>query len=134
MVNNILKVEQVGKILLRFGIVVYMWSIVLLSYQWDKDKIWMALIMLALVIIPALLLLHFKSPKTGVIGGIGAALFFLTSTIIILTSDMQADAPGKLIYLHVVKDILLMTASIVLTGESLKEMVRDKITQPFPKA
>lgn len=133
MVNNILKVEQVGKFLLRLGIVAYIWSIVILSFQWDKDRVWMAFIMIALVIIPCLLLLHFKSPKIGAIGGVGAAIFFLTSTIVILTSDIQLNAPGKLIYLHVIKDILLFLASIVLTGESLKELVREKITQPFPK-
>lgn len=134
MVDNILKVEQIGKNLLRLAIAGYIWSIVILSFQWDKDKIWMALVLIVLVIIPVFLLLHFKSPKMGIAGGIGTALFFLISALVILTTDVQADAPGKLIYLHIVRDVLLLLASIVLTGESLKELVRDKITQPFPKA
>lgn len=134
MVNNILKVEQIGKVILRLGIVIYIWSIAILSFQWDKDKLWMAAVLVVLVLIPVLLLLHFKSPKIGVVGGISAGIFFLVSAFIIFTTDMQVEAPWKFVYLHVVKDILLFVASIVLTGESLKELVRDKITQPFPKA
>ncbi|WP_009032503.1 hypothetical protein [Indibacter alkaliphilus] len=134
MVTNLLKIEQVGKALLRIGIAIYIWSVVLLSFQFDKGKLWMAGIWVVLVIIPGLLLLHFKSPKTGVIGGIATFLFFLISGIVILSSDLQVNAVWQLIYLHLVKDILLMFASIVLIGESLKEIVRDKLTQPFPKA
>lgn len=134
MVNNILKVEQIGKVILRIGIVIYIWSIAILSFQWDKDKLWMAAVLVVLVLIPVLLLLHFKSPKIGVVGGISAGIFFLVSAFIIFTTDMQVEAPWKFVYLHIVKDILLFVASIVLTGESLKELVRDKITQPFPKA
>ncbi|MBW3467996.1 DUF417 family protein [Arthrospiribacter ruber] len=134
MVNNILKVEQIGKVILRMGIVIYIWSIAILSFQWDKDKLWMAAVLVVLVLIPVLLLLHFKSPKIGVVGGISAGIFFLVSAFIIFTTDMQVEAPWKFVYLHIVKDILLFVASIVLTGESLKELVRDKITQPFPKA
>ncbi len=133
MVNKLLKVEQIGKISLRVGIAVYLWSIVLLSYQFDQDKPWMALVMAAVVIIPGLSLLHFKSPKIGLIGGIGKVIFFLASIAILVFSDLKANAIWQLIYLHTIKDLLLAIASVILIGESLKEMVRDRITRPFPK-
>lgn len=133
MVNRLLKVEQIGKVTLRIGIAIYMWSIVLFSYQFDQDKIWMALVMATIVIIPGLSLLHFKSPKVGLIGGIGKVIFFLTSIVILIFSDLKANAVWQLIYLHTIKDFLLAIASVILVGESLKEMVRDRITRPFPK-
>lgn len=133
MVNRILKIEFLGKLLLRLGIAIYMWSIVLLSFQLDKDKLWLAAIMALLVIIPGLSLLHYRNAKTGLIGGIGTFLFFLSSAIILIFTDLSANLPWSVIYLHIVKDLLLMMGTIVLIGESLKEMVREKITAPFPK-
>lgn len=133
MVNKLLKVEQTGKVILRIGIAIYMWSVVLFSYQFDQSKLLMILVMAAIVIIPILSLMHFKNPKLGLAGGIGKAIFFLASIAILIYSDLKANAIWQLIYLHTIKDLLLAIACIVLIGESLKEMVRDRITRPFPK-
>jgi uncharacterized membrane protein YkgB len=133
MVDKLLKVENWGKLLLRIGIAIYMWSVVLLSFKLDKDNFWLALVMAYLVIIPGLSLLHFKNPKTGLIGGIGTAIFFLGSALVLIITDLSANVNWTLIYLHIVKDLLLLFGSIILIGESIKEMIREKITAPFPK-
>lgn len=134
MINRILKVEIVGKILLRIGIAIYMWSIVVLSFKFDKDNLGMAIVMIYMVIIPGLSLLHFKSPKTGLLGAIGIGLFFLASSLVLAISEFSSNVAWPLIFLHVVKDVLLFFGSLILIGESLKEIVRNKITAPFPKS
>lgn len=133
MVDKLLKVEWLGKLLLRIGIALYMWSVVFLSFKFDKDNLWMALIMVYLVVIPGLSLLHYKNPKTGIIGGIGSFVFFLASAIVLVITDLSSNISWSFIYLHIIKDVLLMFGSLILIGESLKEMVREKITAPFPK-
>jgi hypothetical protein len=134
MINRILKVEIIAKMLLRIGIAIYMWSIVILSFKFDKDNLWMALIMVYLVIVPGFSLLHFRNPKFGLIGAIGTGLFFLASALVLTISDFSSNVSWPLIYLHVVKDVLLLFGSFILVGESLKEVVREKITAPFPKS
>ena len=134
MINSILKVEVVGKILLRIGIAIYMWSIVVLSFKFDKDNLLMAFLMVYMVIVPGLSLLHFKSPKTGLMGAIGTGLFFLASALVLAISEFSSNVAWPLIFLHVVKDVLLFFGTVILIGESLKEIVRDKITAPFPKS
>ncbi|MGY6743628.1 MAG: hypothetical protein ACXIUQ_12895 [Cecembia sp.] len=119
--------------LLRIGIAIYMWSVVLLSFKFDKENLWMALLMAYLVVIPGLSLLHYRNAKTGMIGGIGSLLFFLASAIVLVVTDLSANVAWPLIYLHIIKDVLLIFGSLILIGESLKEMVRDRITAPFPK-
>lgn len=133
MVNRIIKIEFFGKMLLRIGIAIYMWSVVLLSFKFDKENLWMALLMAYLVVIPGLSLLHYRNAKTGMIGGIGSLLFFLASAIVLVVTDLSANVAWPLIYLHIIKDVLLIFGSLILIGESLKEMVRDRITAPFPK-
>lgn len=134
MINRILKVEVIGKLLLRFGIAIYMWSIVILSFKFDKDDLWMALVMAYMVIVPGFSLLHFRNPKSGLIGATGTGLFFLASALVLAISDFSSNVAWPLIYLHVVKDILLLFGSVILMGESLKELIREKITVPFPKS
>jgi hypothetical protein len=133
MVNQIMKVEFLGKLLLRIGIAVYMWSVVVLSYKFDKDNIWMAVIMAYMVIVPGLLLLHYRNGRTGLIGAIGTFLFFLASSIVLIVTDLSSNISWSLIYLHIIKDVLLMFGTLVLIGESLKSMLKDRITAPFPK-
>jgi|GEM_PF-2948805 len=133
MVNRIIKIEFFGKMLLRIGIAIYMWSVVLLSFKFDKENLWMALLMAYLVVIPGLSLLHYRNARTGMIGGIGSLLFFLASAIVLVVTDLSANVAWPLIYLHIIKDVLLIFGSLILIGESLKEMVRDRITAPFPK-
>lgn len=133
MVSKIIKVEFLGKMLLRIGIAIYMWSFVLLSFKLDKDKIWMALVMAYLVVVPGLLLLHYRNARTGLIGGIGVFLFFLASSVVLIITDLSASVNWSLIYLHIVRDVLLMFASLILIGESLKSMLKERITAPFPK-
>lgn len=133
MVNRIIKIEFFGKMLLRIGIAIYMWSVVLLSFKFDKENLWMALLMAYLVIIPGLSLLHYRNARTGMIGGIGSFLFFLASAIVLVVTDLSSNVSWPLIYLHIIKDVLLIFGSLILIGESLKEMVRDRITAPFPK-
>ncbi|EKB50932.1 hypothetical protein [Cecembia lonarensis] len=133
MVNKLVKVDFFGKMLLRIGIALYMWSVVLLSFKFDKENLWMALLMAYLVVIPGLSLLHYRNAKTGLIGGIGTLLFFLASSIVLIVTDLSANVSWTLIYLHIIKDILLLFGSLILIGESLKEIVKDRITAPFPK-
>jgi hypothetical protein len=134
MITRILKVEIIGKVLLRIGIAIYMWSIVILSFKFDKDDLWMALVMAYLVIVPGFSLLHFKNPKFGLIGAIGTGLFFLASALVMAISDFFSNVSWAVIYLHIIKDVLLFFGSCILVGESLKELVREKITAPFPKS
>ncbi|MCL6257576.1 hypothetical protein M3O96_00645 [Aquiflexum sp. TKW24L] len=71
-----------------------------------------------------MLLFHYKNPKAGAIGGIGAILFFLASGFPTNYNAFMTDIPGSITFLNVIKDILLAFCSLILTGESLKEMVR----------
>jgi uncharacterized membrane protein YkgB len=133
MVNKIIKIEFLGKLFLRLGIAFYMWSVVLFSFQLDKDKLWLGVVMALLVIIPVLSLLHYHNPKIGLLGGIGTFLFFIGSAIILIFTDLSVNLPWSMIYLHTVKDLLLMMSAVILIGESLIEMVREKITATLPK-
>jgi uncharacterized membrane protein YkgB len=133
MVNKILQVEKQGKKVLRIGLSIYLISIALLTFQLNTDRLWMILVSFFLMIISALLLFHFKNPKIGMFGGLGAMAFFLLSALLLAISDVQALLPWQTVYLHVIKDILLLFSAAVLVGESLKEMIRIRITQPFPK-
>jgi hypothetical protein len=132
MVNQMLQVEKTGKLLLRIGIAFYLLSVASMSFQLSSGYFW--ILSLLMIAVPILLLLHFKFPKIGLIGGFAAILFFFFSALFIVISDIQINTPWQLIYLHAVKDILLLFAAVVLAGESLKEVVRQKLIQPFPRA
>lgn len=132
MVNQLLQVEKTGKLLLRIGIAFYLLSFASMSFQFNKSFYWVLSVLM--IVVPLLLLLHFIKPKIGLIGGFAAVLFFFFSALFIVISDIQTNTPWQLVYLHAVKDIMLMFAAVVLAGESLKEIVRLKLIQPFPKA
>jgi hypothetical protein len=137
MIDRLLKIEKIGKQLLRGGIALYLASIVFFSFgnvrTGGVDGIGLGLVAFLLIVIILLLLFHYKNPKAGAIGGIGSILFFLASGMLTNYNDYLIDIPGSIIYLNVIKDILLAFGSLVLTGESVKEMVRERITKPFPK-
>jgi uncharacterized membrane protein YkgB len=132
MVNQMLQVEKTGKLLLRIAMAFYLLSVASMSFQLSSGLFW--ILSLLMIVVPILLLLHFKIPKIGLIGGFAAMLFFFFSALFIVISDIQTNTPWQLIYLHAVKDILLLFAAVVLAGESLKEVVRQKLIQPFPRA
>jgi uncharacterized membrane protein YkgB len=135
-INNLLKVEKIGKQLLRGGIALYLASIVFFSLSNMGTEgfvgLQIGLLALVLIFIIFMLLFHYKKPKAGAIGGIGSILFFLASGLFTNYNDYMTDIPGSIIFLNVIKDILLAFGSLVLTGESVKEMVRARITKPFP--
>lgn len=137
MVNKLLKIEKTGKQLLRGGIAIYLASIVFFTFSLSGPSVMVqvqnGLVTTLLVGILFLLLFHYKNPKAGIIGGIGAILFFIFSGLIVGYNDYAGNASSAIIFLHIIKDVLLAFGSLVLTGESVKEMVRQRITKPFPK-
>ncbi len=137
MVNRLLKIEKIGQQLLRGGIAFYLASIVFFTFGIPRSpsttQLQTSLIALVLVGILFLLLFHYKNPKAGIMGGIGAFLFFLISGFAVGYNDYATNASFSIIFLHTIKDILLAFGSLILIGESVKEMVRQKITKPFPK-
>ena len=137
MIDNLLKIEKIGKQLLRGGIAIYLASIVFFTLGSPKAaglaQFQTGLVGILLIGIIFMLLFHYKNPKAGVIGGAGAVLFFLASALLVGYSDFSQNASVSIIFLHIIKDVLLAFGALVLTGESVKEMVRDRITKPFPK-
>jgi hypothetical protein len=135
-INNLLKIEKIGKQLLRGGIALYLASIVFFSLANIRTSGFVGfqtgLLALVLILIIFLLLFHYKNPKAGAIGGIGAILFFLASGLLSNYNNYLAEFPASIIFINVIKDILLAFGSLILTGESIKEMVRERITKPFP--
>ncbi|MCH7415405.1 hypothetical protein MM213_18035 [Belliella sp. R4-6] len=136
MIDNILKIEKTGKILLRFGMIAYFLFIGTLNFNngfvGGEDLIQTVILLLLVVGTSSMLLLHFKFPKIGAIGGGVAALLFLITVVYLGYLEISEKIPFSMIFLHIIKDILLFFATLILTGESLKEMVREKITKPFP--
>lgn len=136
MIDNILKVEKIGKMLLRFGMVAYLLFIGTLNFNntlvsnidWPQSL----LLLVIVVVTSILLLMHYKKPQLGAIGGFIAALLFLITVVYLSYLEISAGISISMIFLHVIKDIMLTFAAIILAGESLKEMIREKITKPFP--
>lgn len=137
MIDNLLKIEKIGKQLLRGGIALYLASIIFFTLgnvrAAEFAQLNAGLVGMLLFGLIILLLFHYKNPKAGAIGGVGTALFFLTSAILVGYSDYGQNVSGSIIFLRIIKDILLTFGALILTGESVKEMVRLKITKPFPK-
>ncbi|WP_194974698.1 hypothetical protein [Aquiflexum lacus] len=137
MIDNLLKIEKIGKQLLRGGIALYLASIIFFTIGNVKPtelaQLHTGLVGMLLFGLIIMLLFHYKNPKAGAIGGAGTTLFFLTSAILVGYSDFSQDVSGSIIFLRIIKDILLAFGALILTGESVKEMVRERITKPFPK-
>jgi hypothetical protein len=137
MIDNLLKIEKIGKQLLRGGIALYLASIIFFTIGNVKPtelaQLHTGLVGMLLFGLIIMLLFHYKNPKAGAIGGAGTTLFFLTSAILVGYSDFSQDVSGSIIFLRIIKDILLAFGALILTGESVKEMVRVRITKPFPK-
>lgn len=136
MIDNILKVEKIGKMLLRFGMVAYLLFIGTLNFNNSlsstNDWLQSLLLLITVLITAILLLMHYKKPQLGAIGGFIAALLFLITVIYLSYLEITSGVPIAMTFLHVIKDIMLTFAAIILAGESLKEMIREKITKPFP--
>ncbi|GAB2629727.1 DUF417 family protein [Belliella aquatica] len=136
MIDHILKIEKIGKKLLRFGMVAYLLFIGTLNFNntliSNNDWIQSTILFTIVLVTAVLLLMHFKKPKLGAIGGFLAALLFLITVIYLSYLEISSGIPISLVFLHVIKDIMLTFAAIILAGESLKEMIREKITKPFP--
>lgn len=136
MIDNILKVEKIGKMLLRFGMVAYLLFIGTLNFNntFVSNNDWIQSIILLIVALftAILLLMHYKKPQLGAVGGFLAALLFLITVVYLSYLDISSGIPISMIFLHIFKDIMLTFAALILTGESLKEMIREKITKPFP--
>ncbi len=137
MIDQILSVEKKAKQILRYGIAFYFVYFGIINF-WgalqsaNGDIMIGAFIMCIGLITGGLILAHFKSPKLGAIGAGVAALFFLIIVAILAFIEINDGFSIQMIFLRVIKDLLLAISSVVLLGESLKEMVREKITKPFP--
>ncbi|MCH7403181.1 hypothetical protein ACFOUP_09375 [Belliella kenyensis] len=137
MIDNILKIEKLAKLALRIGLAIYflyfgsmnLWS-ALSTTQTNSG--WGILIFIISLITAVLLLTHFKAPKLAALGGAIAAVSFLVIVVVLAIIEIQQQAMPQMIILRVLKDLILAIASIILLGESLKEMVRERITKPFP--
>lgn len=136
MIDHILNIEKIGKKSLRFGMVAYLLFIGTLNFNnsliSNNDWIQSTILFTIVLVTAVLLLMHFKKPKLGAIGGFLAALLFLITVIYLSYLEISSGVPISLVFLHVIKDILLTFAAIILAGESFKEMIREKITKPFP--
>lgn len=136
MIDKILKVEKIGKILLRFGMITYLLFIGILnftsSFKSNENWIQNSIILFLVIATAILLLLHYKKPQLGAMGGFLTAFLFLITVIFLLYRELSAGTPLSLTFLLIIKDIMLTFAAIILAGESLKEMIREKITKPFP--
>ena len=136
-IDNLLKIEKIGKQLLRGGIAIYLASIIFFTLGNIKSaeavQLNAGLVGMLLLGLIFMLLFHYKNPKAGAIGGAGTTLFFLSSAFLVGYSDFTQNMSGSIIFLRIIKDILLAFGALILTGESVKEMVRKKITKPFPK-
>ncbi|WP_373524189.1 hypothetical protein [Aquiflexum sp.] len=137
MIDNLLKIEKIGKQLLRGGIAIYLASIIFFTLGNIKGtelaQLHTGLVGMLLFGLIFMLMFHYKNPKAGAIGGAGTVLFFLTSAFLVGYSDFGQNVSGSIIFLRIIKDILLAFGALALTGESVKEMVRLRITKPFPK-
>lgn len=136
MIDKILKVEKIGKMLLRFGMVAYLLFIGLFnfnnSFVSNNDWLQSSILLIIVLITAILLLMHYKKPQFGAAGGFLAALLFIITVVYLAYLEISADIPILMIFIHVFKDVMLTFAAIILAGESLKEMIREKITKPFP--
>lgn len=136
MIDHILKIEKIGKKLLRFGMVAYLLFIGTLNFNNTliSNNDWIqSIILLTIVLVTVILLLmHFKKPQLGAVGGFLAAILFLITVIYLSYLEISSGIPISLVFLHVIKDVMLTFAAIILAGESLKEMIREKITKPLP--
>lgn len=89
------------------------------------------LIGLTEIAVALLLLARPWSPRAGVIGGIGAAVIFLTTLSFLLTTpDSFATVPGWPIPMpgaagsFLIKDLFLLGAAVWIAGESLRAASR----------
>lgn len=135
MINNILKIEKLGKMLLRFGMFTYLLFIGTLNinntFVSKNDWVQSAILFVIAIGTATLHLMHYKKPQLGAIGGFLAALLFLITVVYLSYLEISSGVAFAMIFLHVIKDIMLTFAAIILAGESLKEMIREKITKPF---
>lgn len=82
------------------------------------------------IAIAALLVLGTKIPKAALLGGIGAIATFFVTASFLLTAPVWEQSLGGFPALSVVpgqfllKDIVLLAAAIVLSGEALKRLGR----------
>ncbi|SNS15521.1 hypothetical protein SAMN06295967_10499 [Belliella buryatensis] len=136
MIDNILSIERKAKLILRYGIAFYfiyfgiinLWG----ALSSNGNILTGGIVMLLGLCIGGLILSHFKQPKLSAIGAGIAAVFFLIVVAILAFMEIRDGFSMQMILLRVIKDLLLAIACVVLCGESLKEVIREKITKPFP--
>lgn len=102
------------------------WMYAVLSVQGVSNLIGLTEIAVAL-----LLLARPWSPRAGVVGGIGAAVIFLTTlSFLVTTPDAFATIPGWPIPMpgmagsFLIKDLFLFGAAVWIAGESLRAAAR----------
>ncbi|WP_018474290.1 hypothetical protein [Echinicola pacifica] len=131
MIDTLLKIEKSAKMALRYLIVLF-WAVILIKSLFfagtaqEHFVMENALWSIAGLITGILLLFHLSQPRLAIIGGVASALYTFILSIIAFLSPPMALLNG-LFWL------IFCTSSIILTGESLKEMIKKRITKPFPK-
>ncbi|WP_200977304.1 hypothetical protein [Echinicola sp. 20G] len=139
MINLLLKVEKTAQKILRIGIVIYL-LIAAISHlsiinKPESSLIHNILLALLAFLIAILLLAHFKSPKLGIAGGALGTIAFLFMAVLSLFGSHHHLGPSFLHHLLPFLEYLILSITcVMLTGTSIKEMIRQKITQPFPKS
>ncbi|QDH80165.1 hypothetical protein FKX85_14405 [Echinicola soli] len=131
MVNQLLQIEKIGQKTLRIVMAAF-WIAVCCYAIFGEEATYLVFSGKLSWSVPAiltaiLLVAHFKSPRMGIAGGGLSALIFIAVTIYCIKA-----LPFNLTI--ILNYLLLVISSVVLLGESVKEMVRERITQPFPKA
>ncbi|AWW32613.1 hypothetical protein DN752_22050 [Echinicola strongylocentroti] len=131
MVNNLLQIEKISQKILRIVMAAY-WAAASCYAIFGTEAPYLVFSGRLSWSIPSmltalLLIAHFKSPRLGIAGGGLSALIFIAVTIYCIKA-----LPFNLTI--ILNYLLLVISSVILLGESIKEMVRERITQPFPKA
>ncbi|GGF31578.1 hypothetical protein [Echinicola rosea] len=130
MVNQLLQIEKISQMALRIGMAAF-WIAVCGYAVFGEEATYLVFSgklswSVPAIITAVLLLAHFKSPQLGIAGGGFSALIFIAVTIYCIKA-----LPFNLTI--ILNYLLLVISSVVLLGESVKELVRQRITQPFPK-
>lgn len=83
------------------------------------------------IVTAALLLAGAKNPKAALLGALGAALTFLVTSIFLFTAPVTEPSLDGFPALSVVpgqfllKDIVLLAAAVLLSGDALRRIARD---------
>ncbi|WP_226390296.1 hypothetical protein [Penaeicola halotolerans] len=124
MILKLLQIENIGKTILRI-----MLSLVLLligiSTSTQGANTASSLICVLLIVIACGLHTHYFKPTWGIVFGGLAMITFISLSVWMMFKSFSA--------FDLTMYLLFASASLVATGQSFKEYIRQRITAPFPK-